>query len=286
MSLFPARLVGFMEKEMATVWKGVASLFMYISRVGALRKANLNNLRVVMFAGEALPVPYLVDWMKTLPETEFHNCYGPTETTGVSLSYRLPEIPSSGERIPIGVPGKEGMKAFLIDENGGEVPAGQVGEVLLAGPGLSKGYWNDKDKTKSAFFELSVDPGKSERVYRTGDLGQIREDGNLEFAGRKDRQVKIMGYRIELGEIEHHLMMTEGVEEAVALAVPSEGGEHNELVVFYTGPEELPHRLKEALGKSLPPYMVPKKIFRIEEFPRCPRGKISYKDLDCYPGEG
>jgi D-alanine--poly(phosphoribitol) ligase subunit 1 len=258
---------------------------MYISRVGALRNAALKSLRVVMFAGEALPVPYLIDWMKTLPGTEFHNCYGPTETTGVSLSYRVPEIPRNGEKVPIGAPCKEGMKTFLIDENGGNVPVGQLGEILLAGPGLSMGYWNDKDKTDSVFFKHPGDSGILERVYRTGDLGRVREDGNLEFAGRKDRQVKIMGYRIELGEIEHHLMRSEGVEEAVALAVSSEGGEHSELVILYTGSEEVPSRLKEALGKALPPYMVPKKIFRIKEFPRCPRGKISYKDLGCYLGE-
>jgi acyl-coenzyme A synthetase/AMP-(fatty) acid ligase len=285
MSLFPAKLVDFMDKEMATVWKGIASLLMYISRIGALRKATLKNLRVVMFAGEALPVPYLIDWMKTLPGTEFHNCYGPTETTGVSFSYRVPGIPLNGEKVPIGAPCKEGMKVFLVDENGDGVTDGQVGEILLAGPGLSRGYWNDRDKTDAVFCEYPANTGILERVYRTGDLGRVMEDGNLEFVGRKDRQVKIMGYRIELGEIEHHLMRSDGVEEAVALAVSSEGGEHSELVVFYTGPEETPARLKEILGKSLPPYMVPKKIFRIDQFPRCPRGKISYKDLECHLGE-
>jgi len=80
-------------------------------------------------------------------------------------------------------------------------------------------------------------------------------------------------------------MSCDGVEEAVALAVSPEGGEPGELVVFYTGPEELPHRLRDFLKKSLPAYMVPKKIFRIEQFPRCPRGKISYQDLDSLLGE-
>lgn len=283
MTLFPARLVRFMEQERATVWKGIASLLMYISRVGALRNTNLENLRLVMFAGERLPASFLADWMKALPETEFHNCYGPTETTGVSMSYRVPKIPLKGEQIPIGGPLKKGMKAFLADENGTEVPTGHVGEILLAGSGLSKGYWNDGERTKAVFGDFMTASGTLERVYRTGDLGRVRADGCMEFAGRKDRQVKIMGYRIELEEIECHLMMNDGVEEAVVLAVPSGSGDHDELVGFYTGSERSPDLLRDSLEKSLPPYMVPKKIYKLKELPRCPRGKILFEALGCSP---
>jgi amino acid adenylation domain-containing protein len=279
LTLFPAKLVDFMEKEGATVWKGISSLLMYISRVGALGKADLKNLRAVMFAGESLPVAYLADWMKALTHTEFHNCFGPTEATGVSISYRVPMIPSEGEKVPIGLPCKKGMEAFLIDENGSLVPPGEVGEILLAGPGLSSGYWNDPDRTEAAFINYPVESGELVRAYCTGDLARYGEDGNLEFMGRKDRQVKIMGYRIELGDIEHHLMMLDGVEEAFVTAVTSDGGEHNELVVFYVGPEDTPNRLRDGLCKSLPLYMVPKKFVKLQDVPRCPRGKVSYEAL-------
>ena len=107
----------FMEKEGATVWKGISSLLMYVSRVGALSKAHLKNLRTVMFAGESLSVKYLADWMRALPHAQFHNCYGPTEATGVSISYHVPGVPRENEKIPIGQPCKEGMRAFLIDDS-------------------------------------------------------------------------------------------------------------------------------------------------------------------------
>jgi amino acid adenylation domain-containing protein len=279
MTLFPARLVDFMEKEGATVWKGISSLLMYISRVGALKKAHLKSLRTVMFAGESLSVTYLADWMKALPHTEFHNCYGPTEATGVSISYRVPGIPRENEKVPIGQPCKEGMRAFLIDENGKLVPRDEAGEIVLAGPGLSSGYWNDDERTEASFIDYPVQSGDWVKAYCTGDLARYREDGNLEFMGRKDRQVKIMGYRIELGDIEHHLRMLDGVDEAFVTAVTSDGGEHNELVIFYVGSEEVPNKLREGLGRSLPLYMVPKKIVKLEDFPRCPRGKISHEEL-------
>lgn len=279
MTLFPAKLVGFMEKEGATVWKGISSLLMYISRVGALQKADLKSLRAVMFAGESLPVVYLADWMKALTHTEFYNCYGPTEATGVSISYHVPKIPGEGEKVPIGQPCKQGMAAFLIGETGSLVPEGEVGEILITGPGLSSGYWKDPDRTEAAFINYPVESGEWVRAYCTGDLARYGEDGNLEFMGRKDRQVKIMGYRIELGDIEHHLMMLDGVEEAFVTAVTSDGGEHNELVVFYVGPEDTPNRLRDGLCKSLPLYMVPKKFIKLQNVPRCPRGKVSYEAL-------
>ncbi len=275
LTLFPAKLVEFMEAQEVTIWKGVSSLLMYMARAGVVRKGRIPSLNRVLFAGESLSTAVLIEWMETFPEKKFFNIYGPTEATGGSLYYRVPGLPNPGERIPIGVPCKAGTRVCLLDEEGRPVPDGEAGELCIAGPSLSRGYFNDPEKTVASFISdpMSREPG--ERLYRTGDLALRRSDGNIEFIGRRDNQIKYMGYRIESEEIERHLMSVNGVREAAVFLIDSGVGEVQEIAAFLEGEATLDRRnIHGELKNLLPAYMIPKRFIYLEKLPRSDRGKI------------
>jgi amino acid adenylation domain-containing protein len=279
LTLFPERLLRFMEEEKVTIWKGISSLLMYLARTGVLREGRLPDLSRVLFGGEALPTRYLMTWMEKFPEKAFYNVYGPTEATGISmyqLILRRPERPD--EKVPIGSPCR-GARVYLLDEGLKPVKEGEIGELFIAGPGVGAGYLNDPEKTARSFLPNPISGDPADRCYRTGDLALLREHGEYEFAGRRDHQVKMMGYRIELSEIEHHLLSVEGVRDGVVVCAPTPEG-IQELVAFMEAEEtvavpELLARMKECL----PAYMVPRRLIRIETIPRGDRGKVDRGSL-------
>jgi amino acid adenylation domain-containing protein len=271
LTLFPEKLVQFMEKEGITLWKGVSSLLMYLARAKVLRPGRLPALCQVLFGGEALPTRWLIEWMRNFPEKEFFNVYGPTEATGISLYHAVEQVPAGmDEKIPIGLPCSDTC-VYLLDEEMREVADGETGELYIGGAGVTNGYLNATEKTVNAFLP---DPYRAgERIYRTGDLARRRPDGKYEFIGRRDHQVKVMGYRIELGEIEHALLCQPGVREAAVALVPA-GGEGLEELVAFMDSEAEPAAVLEALKKCLPAYMVPRRLLPVGRLPRCGRGKI------------
>ncbi len=274
LTLFPEKLLGFMESERVTIWKGISSLLFYMERAGVIAPGRIPAMSRVLFGGDALPARTLVRWMEAFPDKSFYNVYGPTEATGISLCYPVKSVPQDpGERIPIGHPCK-GMKAALLDENLFPVPNGTVGELCLAGPGLGAGYLNDAERTARAFFTVRPAGVPAETWYHTGDLGFRRGDGNVEFIGRKDQQVKIMGYRIELGEIEQALRAIDGIREAAVVTAHRGGIE--ELVAFIEGKGGTDHAFILArLRDRLPGYMMPRRLLPLADLPRCGRGKIN-----------
>lgn len=280
MLLFPQSLLQFMEKEGVTVWKGISSLLMYIERAGILDKVRLPELRVIAFGGEALPIKYLIPWMKAFPDKKFFNAYGPTEATGISLCYAVDTLPEDlRKRIPIGKPCKE-TDVFLLDDQGCCVEPGRVGELCIGGTCLSKGYLNDPEKTRLSFIDNPIAGNSEEKIYRTGDLAVLREDGNYEFIARKDNQIKHMGYRIELCEIEHALGAIRAIRDAAVLLVKSEHKGFNELIAYYEAEEDIALTIIiSELQKHLPYYMVPKQFVRISNIPRNDRGKICRETL-------
>lgn len=278
LTMFPEKLLGFMESEQITIWKGISSLLFYMERAGVITPGRIPAMSRVLFGGDALPTRTLIRWMEAFPNKSFYNVYGPTEATGISLCYFVENIPHDyGERIPIGQPCK-GMKAALLNESLFPVSNGIVGELCLAGPGLGKGYLNDAERISRAFFTLGPPSEPAEIWYHTGDLGIRRKDGNIEFVGRKDQQVKIMGYRIELGEIEQALRAIDGVCEAAV--VTAHRGEVEELVAFVEGNSDTDHGfIMSQLRERLPGYMLPRRLLSLEDLPRCGRGKINRNEL-------
>ncbi len=284
--LFPEKLARFMEAQRITIWKGISSLLLYLARAGVLRPERFPTLKQVLFGGEALPTRYLRQWLRTFPDKQFCNVYGPTETTGISMFHPVEQIPADDQqRIPIGKPAK-GAEILLLNEDLTLAQAGEIGELGIAGAGLGLGYLHDEEKTARAFIPHPYRPG--ERLYLTGDLGREREDGLIEFVGRKDRQVKIMGYRIDLQDIEQTMLALAGVEEAAVLFLPSRERDLNELAGFFVAdPAVTVPALSAHLRQKLPGYMLPKRLMRLNRMPRCARGKISRQELaSILPGPG
>jgi amino acid adenylation domain-containing protein len=277
--LLPGQLAAFIRDSELTQWFSVPSTFAYMARFGVIREGDFPTLRRILWCGEVLPTPVLVYWMQRVPQASYTNLYGPTETTIASSWYTIPgPIEDVTTPIPIGFP-CAGEDIHVLDEEQRDVPDGEIGELCIAGVGLSPGYWRDEERTRAAFV---VNPRTGQRLYRTGDLGRRDEDGLLHFLGRKDSQIKSRGYRIELGEIEAALTAVEGVAECAVVGAPSDGFEGTAICCAWAprpGATLEPMRLRQALAEALPSYMLPSRWLALDELPKNVNGKIDRRLL-------
>ena len=229
-----------------------------------------------------LPTPIAIHWMRRLPHVQFTNLYGPTEATIASSYHTLPEIPSTETApIPIGraCPGEE---LLLLDDELRAVEPGEIGEIYIAGVGLSPGYWRDNERTRDAFLDDPRAPASGARIYKTGDLGRASDDRLVYFLGRRDTQIKSRGYRVELGEIESALSAVPQVRESAVVGVESGGlrGLDHLLCVFSDEPNEVTvHDVKRKLREALPSYMLPSRWLVLTELPKNANGKIDRRAL-------
>ncbi|MCC6670717.1 MAG: amino acid adenylation domain-containing protein [Planctomycetes bacterium] len=274
-ALHAGRLVEFMARSALTQWFSVPSVFNYVMSFDALRPDMLPALRRVLWCGEVLPTPTLAYWMERLPGVRFTNLYGPTEATIASTWYDVPAVPRE-LHVPVPIGRACGGEAvYVLDEALAPVPSGTIGEICLAGVGLSPGYWRDPEKTAAAFPALAGAPGG--RVYRTGDLGRLDADGILHYCGRRDAQIKSRGYRIELGEIEAALATLPALQESAVVAVESPGFEGHVICCAYTpraGEAPMPAALRKELQRLLPSYMLPSRWASFPALPRNQNGKV------------
>jgi amino acid adenylation domain-containing protein len=238
------------------------------------------SLRLVILGSERALPRRVAGWRRTVgPRVRLVNTYGPTEATVVAtmadLTGPLGEI-AEGREVPIGRPVRN-AEARVADRYLRAVPVGVPGELLLGGAGLARGYLGRPDLTAERFIPdpWSAEPGA--RLYRTGDRVLFRPDGELEFLGRLDHQVKVRGFRIELGEIETALLARPGVRDAVVVAREDIPGDRR-LVAYVVGEATAPE-LKRALGERLPEYMVPSSFVFLESLPQTPNGKVDRKAL-------
>ena len=233
---------------------------------------TLQSLRVVVSAGESLPVLLVRRHYERLQEAALYNEYGPTEATVWSTVYQTTGTELGG-RIPIGKP-IASAAIYLLDEGLSPVPVGVVGEIVIGGASLARGYLNLPELTGAKFLSNPFVPGA--RLYKTGDLGLIRQDGNIEYVGRADSQVKVRGYRIELGEIESALSGLPGVR-AAAVVVRDDMTTGPSLIAFVTSdqaPGSTSPYLHELLKRILPSYMVPAAVFVVDAIPYLSNGKV------------
>ncbi|MFC4902391.1 Pls/PosA family non-ribosomal peptide synthetase [Kocuria oceani] len=239
---------------------------------------DLPELDFLLVSGEACPRDLIVRWHR--PGRRFLNVYGPTEATvTATMAIADPDRPVTlGEPLPT-------YSAVILDPEGARVlPRGELGEIGLAGVGLARGYVNRDDLTDKAFIPdfLDIPDNPSGRIYRTGDLGRINEDGDIEYHGRIDTQVKVRGYRIELSEIESVLLRVPGVAQAVVNTYEPEPG-FVELVGYYTvrHDTEVPddQDIRRHLRERLPGYMVPAYLERLDRIPMLPSDKADRKSL-------
>lgn len=227
-----------------------------------------NSLRVMLVGGDKL---------RTFIKRGYklYNNYGPTENTVVTTSYLVQEITSN---IPIGRP-LYNNQIYILDKYNNPQPPGIAGELVVGGDSLARGYVNKPEMTKDVFPPSILKIPDSGRVYRTGDLARWLINGNIEFLGRIDFQVKIRGYRIELGEIENQLLSLREVNETVVIAREDVPGKKY-LCAYVVTTEKLDtSKVKAALEKNLPDYMIPSYFVKIDRFPLTPNGKIDTRAL-------
>ncbi len=208
--------------------------------------------------------------------TQLWNVYGPTETTIWSTAHNVTVQPEYPERIgrPIA-----NTRIYILNEQARLVPIGIPGELCIAGAGLARGYFNRPDLTAERFIDIELF-GKTERVYKTGDLARWLPDGHLEYLGRIDHQVKLRGFRIELGEIESVLRQHSSVSEAVVVVYERE--DNKTLAAYVTAAEDEVVEvvvLQDALRARLPEYMVPGSITLLDQMPLTPNGKLDRRAL-------
>ena len=245
--------------------------------LGDALNAQLESLRIVITAGESLSLELVRSHYQLLPHATLFNEYGPTEATVWCSVYQTTRE-EAGARVPIGKP-ISNMQLYVLDADMEPLPIGVPGELYVAGDCLARGYVNQPQLTKERFLAHPHVAGA--RLYRTGDRARYREDGNVEFLGRVDQQVKLRGYRIELGEVEYVLSNAPGVYHAAVL-LRQDKPKQQRLVGYVTGQPELKVMLDQVRSYAaarLPQYMVPSVILWVEVMPLTATGKINRSAL-------
>ncbi len=252
------------------------------------------SLRLVVVGGEAALAERLVAWRRRAGgRVRWLNTYGPTEGTIIASLYEPREPGLDGRAIPIGRP-IANAQLYILDARQQPVPVGVVGELHIGGRGVARGYLNRPELTAEKFIELALDDGRRiedeaadgrppspvQRLYRTGDLARFRPDGNVEFLGRGDEQVKVRGFRIELGEVESALLAHPAVKQAAVLA---RGRAEKQLVACVVPADgegaALPEQLRAHLQARLPEYMRPTAFVVLDQLPLTPNAKVDRRAL-------
>ena len=274
------------DKEVTNLTWAVSALTM-ISALKGFKYRVPDKIKRVMFSGEVMPDKQLKIWQEAIPDAQFVNLYGPTEITCNCTFYKIQGKwhENDQDKLPIGQ-AFEGRRVFLLDENDKVIepqnPFYQSGEICVTGESVALGYINNPSETAKRFvfydFEKQqvVDAANvsASYTYRTGDLGYWGADGLLYFNGRKDFQIKHMGHRIELEEIEAAFQKISGVDKCCCFM----DEKRNRLVGFYMG-DAMEDEMKEQLKISLPVYMVPHTIRKLEALPLTKNGKTDRAKL-------
>lgn len=272
---FPIRLLEFFAEKRVNTFFFVPSVLVNIANLGVLEKIRPPFERI-LFAGEVMPTKQLNVWRRHYPNAVFSNLYGPTEICVDCTFYTLDRDFRDDEPLPIGRPCRNSDVIILDEQNRRVREPGVSGELCVRGTSLALGYWNDPVRTAAAFVQNPENENFPEKIYRTGDIVHLNERGEIIFEGRRDFQIKHLGYRIELGEIETALGRVPALEN-VCVAYDRA---RSRITLFYEAKEEIsPRDLVLALGKSLPKYMVPTELRRLEKLPQNANGKIDRKAL-------
>jgi len=277
-TMFPMQMRRFLEEHEITVMYAVPSVLTMLVERAKLEVGSLPALRTILFAGEVFPSKFLSRIMRVLPDVEFANLYGPTETN-VCTYYRVTEPPSE-EDPPISIGAAiDNLETFVVGPDGSVLPPGEVGELYVRGASVMLGYWGDPERTARTRVPNPFVEGLDDPVYRTGDLVREEPDGNYTFLGRRDNQIKSRGYRIELGDIEAAIYRHPDVVECAVVAIPDEQIT-NRLKAFIATETDLGlHELVSSLSQHLPKYMIPGEFEFRSALPKTTTGKIDRQAL-------
>ena len=242
------------------------------------QRAIPRSVEVINLAGEALSERLVREIYEQSGEVEVNNLYGPSEDTTYSTWQRV----RLGERVTIGRP-VANTQVYILGEGQELVGVGVRGEVYIGGEGLARGYLNQPGMTAERFIPHPFSHTGGARLYRTGDVGRYRSDGEIEYLGRTDHQVKVRGFRIELGEIESVLCQHEQVREAIVVSQETMGGGGQQRLVGYVvaedGVELQTSELRQHLAEKLPDHMIPSVFVSLSELPLTPNGKVDRRAL-------
>ena len=269
--MFPMDLVRYLEENHINTLNWATSAFNMLANSGALSRLAPASVRRVVLGGEALMAKQLNIWKGAVPEAEYINVYGPTETTVDCCFYRVDRDFRDEEPIPIGRACRNMELLVLKNSDGSWEPAGpgESGELFVRGSGVSNGYFGDPAKSEASFIQNPLNDKYFDRVYRTGDVVRLGDDGLLYFLARSDNQIKHMGYRIELGEIETALASMEGVDEAACFHRASD----DRIICFYSGNADK-KKMAVDIRSLLPRYMHPNIYEKLDVLPKNTNGKI------------
>lgn len=266
----PVRLLQYMKDNKISIILWVPSALMLISKLKAFKSVDISDtLKTVTFCGEVMPNKQLNIWRKFLPNIKYANLYGPTETVVASTYYDVGREFSDDESLPIGFPMPNTDTLVLDDQNRLITGPGASGELCIRGTSLMMGYYRNPDKTKEALVQNPLQDAYEEKIYRTGDIVEYNEFGEIMYLSRKDFQIKHLGHRIELGEIETAISSVEGITSSCCLY----DEKHSRIVAFVDidlSKEELNDKLKD----MLPEYMLPGKVVFMADVPHNANGKI------------
>ncbi|SCN41681.1 non-ribosomal peptide synthetase [Bacillus wiedmannii] len=267
----PEQFVAYIRENKLEIFDITPSLLQLLIDVGLLETCDSVHVpSKVLVGGEAI-MPSLWEQLVETDKIQFYNVYGPTECTVDATCYH---IKKDSKRVTIGRP-LPNVQTYVLDRNRLPVPVGVMGELYIGGAGLARGYLNRPELTSERFISHPFKEG--ERLYRTGDLVRYLPDGNIDYLGRMDNQVKVRGFRIELGEIESTLQEHYLVKEAVVMVRENQSGDKR-LVAYVVGEGSL-EEWREYLKAKLPIHMIPSYFVEMEELPLTINGKVDRKSL-------
>lgn len=274
----PAHWAELVARHGVTVWNSVPALMeMLVEHTSSRPGGGLGSLRVVMLSGDWIPTGLPARIKGQAPQVDVIGLGGPTEASIWQAIYPIREVRSDWKSVPYGRP-LTNHRLLILDWLLDPCPVGVPGEIYIGGAGLARGYWRDEARTNALFV---AHPRTGERLYRSGDMGRYLPDGNIEFVGREDFQVKVSGHRIELGEVEAALAQHPGVSSAVAAAFGERGGQRRLIAyVVAAGPAAPSDEvLRGYLATKLPDYMVPSIFIQLAALPLSSNGKVDRKAL-------
>lgn len=262
------------------VWVSTPSLVEICLLSPDFNGEKLPELENFQFCGEELPHAVAEKLLNRFPNAVIFNTYGPTEATVAITSVEITsEVLEQTERLPLGRV-KDDTQLVILDDEGIELTEGEIGEVVIVGPGVSKGYYNQPEKTREAFILYNGQP-----AYKTGDAGLIK-DGLLYYKGRLDFQIKWHGYRMELGDIDHHIMSIPSVRNACVVPKYNKNHKVQQLIAYVVLEDQLDidskekgNQLKKDLQKTVMDYMIPQRFNFVESLPLTANGKVDRKQL-------
>lgn len=267
---FPAELVDYLNDHKISFVFWVPFVLINVANKDIFSAKLPKYLKDVFFAGEVMPNKHLNYWRKHLPECRYANLYGPTEITVDCTYYIVDREFADDESLPIGFPCRNSDVIILVDQQR-EAALGEQGELCVRGTSLALGYYNDWEKTRTAFIQNPLNNHYPETIYCTGDIVYRNERGEIIYVGRKDSQIKHNGYRIELGEIENAVLASKLVENCCTVYDFS----NKKIVLFYQATREISKaEFRQGLAGRIPRYMIPTDYYREEALKQNTSGKI------------